>query len=63
MQIEDEPPKPRGRVVGADLSPLSIGDLHAYVADLEAEIVRVRAEIEVKGAARGGAEALFGRKD
>lgn len=63
MQIEDEPPKPRGRVVGADLSPLSIGDLHAYVADLEAEIVRVRAEIQAKGTARGGAEALFGRKD
>ena len=62
MLNEEEPPKPKGRVIGADLSPLSVGDLHAYIGDLEQEIGRVRAEIEAKGAARGGAEALFGPK-
>ena len=61
MQVEEDIPKPKGRVIGADLGPLSIEDLHLYVADLEAEIVRARGEIERKGKARGGAEALFGQ--
>ncbi len=62
MQVEEETPKPKERVIGGDLAPLSIEELHLLIADLEAEIVRVRAEIERKGQARGGAEALFGQK-
>ncbi|MFN4090149.1 MAG: DUF1192 domain-containing protein [Alphaproteobacteria bacterium] len=62
MASEDEPAKPRHRTIGADLTPLSVGDLQAYVDDLGAEIERARAEIARKSAARGGAEALFGRK-
>lgn len=61
MPSDDETPKPKGRTVGADLSALSVGDLRDYIGELEREIARVRAEIEAKGAARGGAEALFGR--
>ena len=49
------PPKPR------DLSLLGIAELEEYIADLEGEIARARAEIAAKRSHRGGAEALFRR--
>ncbi len=61
MFEDEETRKPKGQVLGADLSPMSIEALKDYVTDLEAEIVRVRSEIARKQAALGGAEALFGR--
>ena len=48
-------PKPR------DLSLLGIAELEEYIADMESEIARVRAEITEKRKHRGGAEALFKR--
>jgi uncharacterized small protein (DUF1192 family) len=42
-----------------DLGPLSVEALEAYIAELEAEIARVRADIEAKKKHRAGAEALF----
>jgi uncharacterized small protein (DUF1192 family) len=42
-----------------NLAPLSITELDAYIAELEEEIVRVRADITAKRRQRGGAEALF----
>ena len=45
-----------------NLAPMSIAELDAYIAELEEEIVRVRADIHSKRAQRGGADALFKRK-
>ena len=44
-----------------DLTLLGIGELETYVAELEAEIARVRVEIAAKVGQRRGAEALFKR--
>lgn len=44
-----------------DLSLLGIAELEAYIAELENEIARVRAEITAKLGQRRGAEALFKR--
>jgi uncharacterized small protein (DUF1192 family) len=48
-------PKPK------DLTLLGIAELEEYIAGLEAEIARARAEIAAKQSHRGGAEALFKR--
>ena len=58
MDFEDlEPrkqkPKPK------DLEPMSIDALKDYIAELEAEIARVRAAIKVKERHRRGVEGLF----
>ncbi len=42
-----------------DLEPLSVGELHEYIARLEAEIARVKARIEAKKAHLSGAASLF----
>jgi uncharacterized small protein (DUF1192 family) len=42
-----------------NLEVMSIAALEDYIAELEAEIERVRAEIAAKQAQRGMAEALF----
>lgn len=44
-----------------DLSLLGIAELEEYVAGLESEIARAKAEIAEKRKHRGGAEALFRR--
>lgn len=44
-----------------DLAPLAIAELEAYIIELEAEIERVRNEIAAKRKQRGGAESLFKR--
>ncbi len=48
-------PKPK------DLTLLGVAELEEYIAGLEAEIARARAEIAVKQKQRTGAEALFRR--
>jgi len=48
-------PKPR------DLTVLGVTQLEEYVAELEGEIARARAEIAAKRKQRGGAESLFKR--
>lgn len=50
-----QPPKPK------DLTLLGIAELEDYIAGLDAEIARARAEIAVKQRQRTGAEALFKR--
>ena len=45
-----------------DLSGWSIAELEAYIARLEVEMARARAEIEVKNSVRSAAEALFNKK-
>ncbi len=44
-----------------DLTLLGIEELETYVAELEAEMARVRVEIAAKLGQRRGAEALFKR--
>ena len=44
-----------------DLTPMAVSALEAYIAELEQEIERARAEINAKKKQRGGAEALFKR--
>ena len=44
-----------------DLSLLGIAELEDYIAGLESEIARARAEITAKQTQRSGAEALFKR--
>lgn len=44
-----------------DLSLMGIAELEEYIAGLEAEIARTRAEIAAKLGQRRGAEALFKR--
>jgi uncharacterized small protein (DUF1192 family) len=44
-----------------DLTLLGIAELEEYIAALEAEVARARAEISAKQKQRGGAEALFKR--
>lgn len=48
-------PKPK------DLTLLGIAELAEYIAGLEAEIARARAEIAVKEKQRSGAAAIFKR--
>ncbi len=52
---QNQPKKPK------DLTLLGIAELEAYIAALEAEISRARAEITAKQRQRSGAEALFKR--
>lgn len=47
-------PKPK-----RDLDPISIEELREYIAEMEEEIERVRAEIARKEAHRAGVESIF----
>lgn len=50
-----QPRKPK------DLTLLGIAELEEYIAGLDAEIARARAEIVAKQKQRSGAEAIFKR--
>jgi uncharacterized small protein (DUF1192 family) len=58
---EDELEPRRKRSQLRDLTLLGIEELESYVAELEAEIARVRLEVSAKLGQRRGAEALFKR--
>lgn len=53
LEPRTQRPKPR------DLEIMSIEALHGYIAEMEAEIVRVRAAIESKQSWRGHADSFF----
>lgn len=60
--FDDEPlKKPKPHEIGQDLSLLSAGELKERVALLKAEVERLEAELEAKGATKTAAEALFRR--
>jgi uncharacterized small protein (DUF1192 family) len=64
MNADDlEPRKRRGEALAAlareDLSLLGIEELEERISLLEAEILRIRAQIEHKRGSRSAAEALF----
>jgi uncharacterized small protein (DUF1192 family) len=60
--FDDEPPKkPKPHEIGQDLSLLSVAELSERIALLRAEIERLEAELQAKGATKSAAEALFRR--
>jgi uncharacterized small protein (DUF1192 family) len=60
--IEDEDLVPRNQPKKLkDLTLMGIAELEEYIAALEAEAARARAEIAAKQTQRSGAEALFKR--
>ena len=62
--IADEEPRKRstGHELGCDLSSISSDELQHRITLLEAEIARIRNEIERKNAGRKAADSLFGPK-
>ena len=60
MDEEDLEPR-RKPARPKDLSLMGIEELETYIAQLEAEIARVRVEITAKLGQRRGADALFRR--
>lgn len=60
--FDDEPrKKPKQHEIGQDLSLLSVGELDERIALLKAEIERLGAELQAKGATKSAAESLFRR--
>ena len=58
MEDEDLEPK-RTKPPKPPLDDLSIGELEAYIEDLEGEILRARAEIDKKHSHRKSVEGIF----
>ena len=56
---EDSPKKPRAFVVGQDVSALSIADLDAEIIRLREEIERLASVRDTKRATQSAADALF----
>ncbi|HEX8443248.1 MAG TPA: DUF1192 domain-containing protein [Allosphingosinicella sp.] len=54
-----KPDDPLTQLGKQDLDPLSVDELHARIAGLEAEIARVRAKIDASVSFRASAEAIF----
>ena len=60
--MDEEELEPRRKAVQPkDLTLMGIEELETYIAELEAEIARVRLDITAKLGQRRGAEALFKR--
>ena len=60
--FDDEPrKKPKLHEIGQDLSLLSVGDLTERIGLLRAEIERLEADLQARGATKNAAEALFRR--
>jgi uncharacterized small protein (DUF1192 family) len=59
MEEEDQPRGKRSSAGLQDLSGWSVSELEAYIARLEVEMARARAEIDNKNSVRNAAEALF----
>lgn len=61
MDLDDLLPqkKPSGVIIGENLETLSVAELEKRIENLEAEIVRVRAEVDRKKRHEEAARALF----
>ena len=60
MSIEDDLPRPKpARLTPRVLDGMGVAELGLYVAELEAEIDRAKAEIARKGAHRAAADLFF----
>ncbi|PZM07658.1 DUF1192 domain-containing protein [Rhizobium tubonense] len=56
---DDRPKKPLAHEIGSDLSMLSVDELKARIALLQAEIERLETECASKASGRKAAENLF----
>ncbi len=52
----------RPQLFPRNLEGLGVAEMQGYIADLEAEIAKVNAEIDKRGGMKSAAEALFGPK-
>jgi uncharacterized small protein (DUF1192 family) len=60
MFIDDAPKKPRPeQIFPRDISEASVAAMEEYLAELDAEIARVKREIDKRGGAKAKAEAFF----
>lgn len=59
MFIEDDKPLKQPELKFRVLETLSVAAMEEYIQELEAEVLRVRAEIAKRGGAKKAAEALF----
>ena len=60
INSEEDLPRPsRNLLIPPPLDTLGIDELNAYIADLEAEIARVKAKIASKDAHKAAAAAFF----
>jgi uncharacterized small protein (DUF1192 family) len=57
----DKPDDPLTLLTKQDLDPLSVDELHARIAILEGEIVRVKAKLEASVSFQASAHELFKR--
>jgi uncharacterized small protein (DUF1192 family) len=57
--MDDDDQGRRTTIGPPDLRGWSVAELEAYIARLEVEMARARAEIQSKNAVRSAAEALF----
>lgn len=60
MFLDDAPQKPKPeQIFPRDISEASVAAMQEYLLELDAEIVRVKAEIEKRGSVKAKAEAFF----
>lgn len=57
--FDEEIKKPKAHEVGMPIDTLSVEELQGRIAQLEAEIERLRTAIEARGATRMAADAAF----
>jgi uncharacterized small protein (DUF1192 family) len=57
--FDEEIKKPKGHEIGTPLDAMSVDELNQRIGLLEAEITRLRAAIEARGATRKVADAVF----
>lgn len=60
MFIDDAPKKPKPeQIFPRDISEASVAAMEEYLAALDAEIARVKGEIDKRGGSKARAEAFF----
>jgi len=61
MQDDDRPKKKIAHEIGADLSLVSVAELHERIALLKEEVMRLEADIARKQVSKSAADAFFKR--
>jgi len=55
----DPPSNKKEQIIGQPLDDFSVAELKDYIADLESEIARARADIERKESSAAAADSVF----
>lgn len=61
LDADDLDPPKKKKLDWPDFERLSVGELHEFIADLEATIVRIRGVIARKQSAKSSANSVFKR--